>query len=153
MKTEKKVSKTILQQKKQIKIGGKQYTVAAPTVATLIRVSELISELPQIAAFDKTDIISESLSVAKDCKVIGEIMATFMIGYGKKISLIDKIHCKLLARYILSKIEIKDLNKMFISVLSGMQIGDFFSLTTSLIETNMLRRTKEVVTATTASGL
>lgn len=77
--TEQRVGDTILQQPHKITVGLRTYTVAPPTVATLILASEAISTLPHID-MDNDNLVEESLNVAKDCRPLGEIMAILILG-------------------------------------------------------------------------
>lgn len=77
--TEQRVADTILQQPHKVTIGLTTYAVAPPTVATLILASEAISTLPHIN-MDNDNIVEEALSVAKDCRPLGEIMAIIILG-------------------------------------------------------------------------
>lgn len=157
-KIEKQVSATILQKPKaEVSIGGRIYKISAPTPATLIRVSELIAELPQLK-MDSNNILSETLATAKDCKIIGEICAILILGAKKerdadvskwswrKFRFVKDREVRQLANDILYECEIKDMCELVTSRLLNMQIGDFFALTASLFEANLLRRTKEAET-------
>lgn len=152
---EQKVAQTVLQQTERIAVGGKTFTVAPPSVATLILVSEAISRLPQ-HHLDNKKIVDESLSVARDCKVIGDIVATLILGAkkGRKCgfsALLNSIRKRRLSRMLLEELTPSELNLLLVRLLKRLQIGDFFELTTFLIEVNLLRPTK-VVSETTASG-
>ena len=76
---EAKVADAILQEPIVVTIDGTRFEVAQPTIATLIKASKYISYLP---AFDieATDVLSEVLRNAKDCKIIGKIVATLILG-------------------------------------------------------------------------
>ena len=71
---EQKTAGAILEKPVEIVIGGKTYQAAPPSTATLILVSEAVSQLPKIA-LDAEKIVEETLSVAKDCRILGEIVA------------------------------------------------------------------------------
>ena len=64
---EEKVAQTILQQSEEMTIGGKTYTIAPPSVATLILVSGGVSRLPH-HHLDEDKEIEETLTEAKDCQ-------------------------------------------------------------------------------------
>ena len=152
---EQKVAQTVLQKTERITVGEKTFTVAPPSVATLILVSEAISRLPQ-RHLDNKKIVDESLSVARDCKVIGDIVATLILGAkkGRKCgfsALPNSIRKRRLSRMLLEELTPSELNLLLVRLLKRLQIGDFFELTTFLIEVNLLRPTK-VVSETTASG-
>lgn len=157
---ESKVSETILQKPEIVKIGDETFEVAPPSTATMILLSEAISKLPQIK-LDEDRILTEVLAIAKDCDALGEIGAILILGakrinekvtkkqfFGlkrKEVSEFERLKEK-----ILSELEPKALNEMIAKILKGMQIGDFFGLTTSLLEVNLLRQKREV--ETTAFG-
>jgi hypothetical protein len=50
---ETKVAETILQKLDEVNVGGKTYTIAPPSTATLILVSETVSKMPQVTMDDK----------------------------------------------------------------------------------------------------
>lgn len=171
---ESKVKQTILQNTTDITIGGKVYKVAPPSVATLICVSEAVSTLPAVR-LDADKVVDEVLSIAKDCRPLGEIVAILMLGakgltetrrevktvekrrfWGlikkqEQVEVVEVIdHKAALARTILEDYSPSQLKELVGLLISKMEIGHFFGLTTSLTEVNLLRPTREVVT--TASG-
>ena len=172
---EEKVAETILQKADEIKVGGKVYTVAPPTTATLILASEAVSRLPK-SVLDPNKVVEESLSVAKDCKALGEITAIMILG-ARHLTETKKVREKREKRYLFGlvkrqkwvevektvdrKAELaqelldtyspKALNMLVGTLLHKMELGDFFGLTTFLIEINLLRPTK-VESKATVSG-
>jgi hypothetical protein len=171
---EQKVAETILQKATEpIKVGNKTITAAPPSIATLILVSEAVSRLPHLKLDDK-DIVREVLSVAKDCWSLGEIAAILILGatnvdkeivnirwdrkkvlWGlfsrkrKKAIVIDRK--TELAQELLEELSPAQMHHLITRLLSGLELGDFFALTTFLSEINLLRQTK-VETETTAFG-
>ena len=153
---EKKVVDCILQRQETITIGNMEYQLAMPTPATLILISELVATMPII---DKdSNVLNEVLSKAKDLSVIGKIAATLILG-AKRIKERNHIMLKTgifrrkrvleydyISEIILEEVTNASLMKLITSRLNSMQIGDFFVLTTSLSEANLLKRTKEVET-------
>lgn len=79
---EQTVAETILEQPFEVKVGEKSYQVASASTATLILVSEAISQLPHIA-LDTEKVVEETLSVAKDCRILGDIAAILILGAKK----------------------------------------------------------------------
>lgn len=156
MSIESKVADTILQAKKEITLGGKTFTVAPPTPATLIRLSQLISQLPAVKS-DSNKVLMEVLHHAKDCTILGDIAATIILGASKARKCEKKAWWKLwtkktsqyrlLADFILYECEVSEVYNLISEQLLNLQIVDFFAITTSLFEVNLLRATKEVVTA------
>ena len=157
---ERKVADTLLERARQIKVNGIIYNVAPPTVATLILVSSLTADMPKVE-MDPEDILKESLFVAKDCQVLGDIVAVMILG-AKNIIQTRQIKKKRLlglwsitteiqvnrqaelAEVIRQNLSPKELSNLIGELLAGMEISDFFGLTTSLISINLARATREV---------
>ena len=141
-------------------MNGIIYNVAPPTVATLILVSSLTADMPKVE-MDPEDILKESLFVAKDCQVLGDIVAVMILG-AKNIIQTRQIKKKRLlglwsitteiqvnrqaelAEVIRQNLSPKELSNLIGELLAGMEISDFFGLTTSLISINLARATREV---------
>lgn len=156
---ESKVADTILQRSQEVTIGDKTYQVAPPSTATLILVSELVAQMPQIE-LNTQEIMSESLKVAKDCKVIGDIIAVLILGAKKlKTKKAKKWFSRFksqtidtraeLAEEILDNITPFELNGLVQRLLGAMEISFFFGISTFLIGINLTKETKE---ETTQSG-
>ena len=152
---EQTVAETILEQPFEVKVGEKSYQVASASTATLILVSEAISQLPHIA-LDTEKVVEETLSVAKDCRILGDIAAILILGAKnitekKKVPQIKEKRylCGLIRRPYTVEVEITidkkaELAKELLvsQILSRMQIADFFGLTTFLVELNLLHPRK-----------
>lgn len=170
---ESKVAQTILQQTEQLEIGDKTYTIAPPSVATLILASEVVSHLPR-THLDEERVVEETLSIAKDCQELGDLVAIMILGakhindkverretqrkrhlwglfYTAKTVTITETAKEALSRELLENVTPRDLHNAVAKIIYKMQIGDFFGLTTFLTEINLMRPTK-VVTEPTASG-
>lgn len=154
---EEHAGKTILQTPKTVIIGGEEYKVAPPTMATLIMVSEIISTLPQVK-LDAKDIVNESLFVARYCRPLGDVLAVLILGAkgltseeteSRSFFFVRKTRTVLvdrkakLAQRIMEECSPHELYSLVVDILSEMQISDFFGLTASLIEVNLLRKTRE----------
>lgn len=171
---EQKVAETILQKTEKFTIGGQKYTVAPPSTATLILVSEELSLLPRVA-LDQQKVAEESLSIARQCRPLGNVAAILILGAKnltetvktKQTRQVRKLWGLIkrnvtvevetvvdrkaeLAEKILQEYSPKALNLLVGNLLNKLELGDFFALTTFLIEINMLRPTK--VVEATASG-
>ena len=167
---EEKAADTILQRAAKVKIEGKEYEAAPPSIATLILVSEAVSRLPQRKLDDKS-IVSECLAVAKDCRPLGDIAAIMILGarhindktndlhteqkgwfrrlFSRKSKTVTKKEA--LAQEIIDTYTPSELHGLITMLLQRMDLADFFALTTFLTEVNLLRQTK-VETGTTAYG-
>lgn len=173
---EKKVAETILEKPTdEITIAGKAYPIAPPTTGTLIMVSELVSTFPAVDKNAK-NALYEVLRTAKDLSVIGRIAATLALGAKRikegrwipkeitehymgwswrKFGKVEKTRTvtawvpeiDYLAEKILDEMTVESLNNIIVKRLGNSQFGDFFVLTTSLSEVNLLKRTREVETA------
>ena len=163
---EQRVGEAVLQTPREIEVANRTFIVAPPSVATLLLVSEGISILPQIP-LNKDKIVEEVLFVAKDCRVLGDIVATLMLGskhLTEAVSVEKKWFFGLfkstatktidrkaeLAKWLLDELSPTELYRLFFELIKDFQLGDFFGLTTFLIGINLLRPTK--VVETTASG-
>lgn len=155
MTIEGKVAETILQEPFKLSIGGKEFEISHPSTATLIEVSKLVSTLPKVK-LDKSKYIYESLYIAKDCRVIGSILATLILGVHKHtntpterktrlkrlISFQWKSRVTELGDFILEALTPKELDDLLVDILKRMEIDSFFSVITSLLEVNLLRPTR-----------
>jgi hypothetical protein len=158
---ESRTASTILQKSNTVKIGDESFDVAPPSTATLILVSEAISQLPDIKP-DPENMVLECLYVAKESAILGDILAILILGAkGLKKKVIKKrffglikeeveVDCMApLSKKILEDLTPQQVNELITTALSGMQLAFFFATITSLIEVNILRKTKS---ETTASG-
>ena len=162
---ETKVSETVLQLPEDFQIGDKTYSVESPSVATLILASEAISRLPK--KYDTTDILQNSLSMAKDCRPLGEVAAIIILGARHLTETVTERETVRKPRmwglwYVTEEIEVErtydrkeeltqellelykpsELHQLIARLMMKIQIADFFALTTFLIEINLLRQTK-----------
>jgi len=165
--TESRVADTILERTQEIKLNGQTYQVAPPTTATLILVSELVATLPAVK-LDPGNVFSETILIAPECKPLGEIVAVLILG-AKNIKQTKTVVKRRffglitettevtidkqaeLAHTILNELSPRELYELTTQLLTKMEIADFFALTTSLTEINLMKPTREVV-KTTASG-
>lgn len=172
---EEKVAETILQKDIEVTVGGKKYKAAPASTATLILASEAVSRLPEIN-LDPEKVVEESLSVARECRPLGDIAAILILGaknltetvktrqtvekrrlwglvkWTEEVEVEQVIDRKAeLAKQILEELSPRALNLLVAQLLQKMELGDFFGLTTFLTEINLMRPTK-VETKTTASG-
>lgn len=158
---EQKAGGTILQRKKEITVGDRTFSVAPPSTATLILASEAISLLPQ-ETLDGKKIVEEVLYIAKDCRVLGDILAILILGAKNlKETVTEKVEKRRLfrsprietvervidrkaelAEWLLLNISPKELHQTFTKLVQDFQLGDFFGITTFLIGINLLRPTK-----------
>lgn len=152
--TEEQVASSILQQKDQtIEIGGKTYRFGKPSVATIIMVSGLISRLPDVNT-DITDaeLTEEVLRTAKHSKVLGEIVATLILGAKRVMEIREskghwwqrrKNEYDRLSRDVLLECDAKELSKLVIENLTNLHLGNFFAITASLAGANATKPTKD----------
>ncbi len=153
---EDQVSKTILEKKEVVKIGGVSYNVAPPSIATLILFSEYVGKLPK-EVLNKEKAIASLLKNADKLHYLGYAIASVILGaeqiknseskfnrFFKRKSQLEELAEKI------NNSEIEEVYVSFMEVLKSMKLKVFFHLTTSLIEMNLTKPTREV--ETTASG-
>ena len=153
----------------EIKVGGKTYKIAPPSIGTLILISEIIATLPVVKDAPKDQQLSAVLHYAKDYRKLGEIGAILILGANglveettKKVEVIHKRFFGLIERKevkevpvlidrkaeladaIIKTVGAKTLYDTIVQRLSDLEIGYFFSITTSLSEANLIKPTKEV---------
>ena len=149
---EREVAETILQKKQTITIGRRRYKVAQPTAATLILMSAEVSDLPEgMRIASGEDYFVATLRNAKDCKAVGRILATMMIGASPwlLVQMVRRVRIRIRGRKLLARHSPRQLNAANTELLRGMQVADFFALTAFLSGQNIIKETKA---GTTASG-
>lgn len=166
MRIEKKTANAVLQKSLEIRIGDQSYHAAPPSCATLIRASELVAELPALR-LNAEDIASETLYVARQCGVLGDLVAVLILGakglrerqevvktrlWGliRQVEVVEVDRQAELAQAILHELSPSQVRTTIVKLLRQMEVADFFGIITSLLEINLLRQTREV--KTTASG-
>lgn len=159
---EKQVAATVLQKPIEETIGGETYQIAPPSCATIILASELVAQLPAIQ-LNPENIASETLYVAKDCRILGDLLAVLILGakgvrerkevvkkrfWGliRETEIIEVDKQAELAKKLLLDVGPKEIRSAVARLLDKLEIGDFFGFTTSLLEINLLRQTREVTT-------
>ena len=156
---EKKVTDAILQRASlSIEIEGKEYPIAPAT--------------PEVRS-DVDNILFETLRTARDCKVVGKIVATLILGAKRikehrtltiekvsssrrfswrKLRFINEVkkdievisELEYLSTLILENCSPATIGQVVSQRIIDMGLSDFFGLTTSLSEANLLKSTKEV---------
>lgn len=159
---EQKVASAILEKPiGSIEIDGRVYDIAPPSTATLILISEIISTLPIVEKIPKDKILYSVLHHARYFKQLGEIAAIMILGANHLVEereipqkrILGIIPRKPKKELVDVKSELAEklmyvrpsiLNEYIINRLQDMEIVDFFVITTSLSEANILKARKEV---------
>lgn len=155
---EKKTADAILQRVKAITIGGKEYLIAPPTLATLILVSEAVAELPRFE-FSPENIVNDALAVAPSFAGLAEIAAILILGEKRlKTTEIEKrrylgglitrrkrvqVDMKKRVADELMGVELKELSNAVSTLLGGLQTEHFFALASFLTAINLTKPTRE----------
>lgn len=164
---EQKVASAILQRNvAEIEINGRAYKIAPPTLGTLIAVSEIVSTLPIVEKVPNNEVVNSVLKNARHFKGLGKIASTLILGAKpiieeRSIVIKDKSVLRWLrkpkkrivkvnlqdelAETIIDSVSPSVLFEVIVQRLKDMEVGTFFSITTSLSEANLLKPTKEVV--------
>lgn len=166
--TEARAADTLLQRPFQVKAGDMTFTVPAPTVATVIAVSGLISRIPETAFSDDDKVLPAVLAHASECSALGDIAAMLILGEKEYNAPVDgkdgpvgrilrrraarRTKGGELAKRLVQGLTPAQLNRAVTEILVHTEVSDFFALTTFLTGVNCLRRTK-VGTEATRSGL
>jgi hypothetical protein len=157
---EQQVSDAVLQEPYKVSLGGKEYTVARPTVATLIEVSKLISGMQVPFPKEEDGRLAYTLAFAKDCECLGDIAATLILGkkgivtkekkerkrfFGlfRETEEVEVDHRSILSRELLENASGEELLGLIKETLDMQHIAFFFSIITSLNEANVLRKTRK----------
>lgn len=161
---ESQTADTLLQRVQSITLGGVEYLVAPPTLATLVLVSEEVSYLPKGALRSESALV-DTLREARNYRTLADIVAILILG-AKRLTVEEEYTTKVLgfiprkrkrmvdmkARIAeaMMNIELKELLGAVTILLQMMQTEHFFAIATFLQSVNMTKPTK--VAATTASG-
>ncbi len=170
---EKLVADAILERSAEtVKIDGREFEITPATPATLILISELVAEMP-VMSRKTSNVLQEVLCKARDLRVLGRIIATLILGArrireGHTIKVEHTEACRRwswrqfrmieagkrvtenvkeldwLSERLLEEVTTNTLLRITAKRIALMQVADFFELTTSLSEANLLKRTKEV---------
>ena len=162
-----RVAQTILEDRHTVVLGGRKYTVAPPTLGTLIRASEMIARLPGAIETHKDREFQDILAAAKDYKAIADFVAVLILGVKKARETVSIYESKgflrrkkkvsvtraeALSREILDTVPPAELKDAVIPLLEGLQLNDFFITTTFLSGINVTKPTKKVETKATVRG-
>lgn len=158
-----------------ITIDERDYPIGPPSAGTLILVSELVADIPDIAEKPE-NYYHEVLRIARDVHVLGRIVATLILGAKRikeqrkvmtsvlverkiwswrklrKVCIMitepaEKLEIDYLAERLLDEVTNETLLKIVAKRLGMLQVKDFFELTTFLSVANRLKPTREVETA------
>jgi len=154
---EQRTADAIMQKEQEVIIGGTTYKVAPPTTATLMETSILIAKMPRELP-NKDNIVMEALRLGKYANIVGQIIATIILGEKnlfedrqtvkrflgiKKINKVRIDRREELAKIIIQELPPSKLSEVLANLLLGLEVSDFFGVTTSLIEINILKPTKK----------
>lgn len=141
-----KVSDTLLSGGVSLSLQGEEVTAPAPTLATWVEVSGLVSQL-RVLPEDEISLFN-ILKMGEDAAVYAKIIAAFLVGVQR-----DNAKERLVkADGLMYKLSVKELSEAFFSILEQSNIQELFMLTTSLKQMRLTKPTREVVDETTAPG-
>lgn len=141
-----KVSDTLLSGGVSLSLLGEEVTAPAPTLATWVEVSGLLSQIRDLHE-DEVSLFN-ILKMGEDAAVYAKILAAFIVGVQR-----DNAKERLVkADNLMYKLSVKELSAAFFSILEQSNIQELFMLTTSLKQMRLTKPTREVVDETTALG-
>lgn len=142
-----KVSDTLLSGGVSLSLQGEEITAPAPTLATWVEVSGLLSQIHDIPE-DEVSLFN-ILKMGDDAAVYAKILASFLVGVKR-----DNAKERLVkAEDLMHKLSVIELGAALLSILEQSNIQELFMLTTSLKQMRLTKPTREVVDETTAPGL
>ena len=161
---ESQTADAILQRVKAITIGGVEYIIAPPTLATLILVSEEVSYLPEVKLNPATP-VEDALREARNFRSLADILAILILG-AKRLTIVEEytervwgifrrkrkrvVDMKAQVAEAMMHVELSELLVAVTTLLKMMQTEHFFAIATFLTSINLTKATK--VAKTTASG-
>ncbi len=138
---EQKVTRTILKDPLKVKIGEKTYSVKPPTLSVIFRVSAMISEYPQTdTKLSKApeEVLKHVLLNAYQYDTAGAVLATLILGWSKYPSEEFLAQHEALATEIEDTFEPRQYDDLLARLLNVQQVSDFFRLTATLSELNLI---------------
>lgn len=146
----------ILQNPVTISIGNEKMKVSKPTLGTLIEASKYIGKLPELGTLNVEQAIPYAMATAEKCALVGDIIAILILGRKEAEKPVDckfrrffglfrrkvRTQREVLAEKILETCSSKEIMGMYLALIDLQKIAFFLRLTTSLNETNLLRRTR-----------
>lgn len=159
---EKRVADSMLHRGDEVKVGGEIFTVSSPVMETLILVSEKICEIPS-RKLDNTQQVFEALSCAKDCRPITDAIAIIILGANglihreerevedlylwglikkKRRIIIESDEMARVSKKLRYNLSNSEILSLLMKLLEGLQVADFFVLTSILSEINLMGRTR-----------
>lgn len=163
--TEERVAAALLQAPEVVELGGRRFRVAPPSVATLVRLSAVVSRLPRFEASAAAGgagadaeargerMLQEVIARAEGCAAVGDAVAVLVLGargYDARRWWRRRSEGARLGAWLLARATPRELFNAFARLVWQMQVADFFAFTAFLQEANMLRG--RAGTRTTASG-
>lgn len=150
------VAKVILQKPISVTLGGRAYKVAPPSIGTLIEVSAMLGEMPELQ-LDPSDILGGVLRHARDSKYLTDICAMLVLGVRearvKPLKIIGKTRLERLSERLYRSATPEEIGIAVSEILTNLGVKDFFDISIFLQGLNVTKPTKmETTTEQTASG-
>ena len=154
------VAETILEHNNQIVLGGKRYSVAPPTLGTLIRASAMIARMPKRLTVTKEREYQDIMAQAKDYAPLANLVAILILGekkareiepsskggwLSKRKEKAPQTREQALAREILDNVPASEIRGAIAPLMARLELDDFFVVTTFLNGINVTQPTKEKV--------
>lgn len=168
---ETRLADALLERPTTLELGGRSYPLAPPTLATLILVSEELSQLPpDLLSYDKGEDspLIVALRTARHAHGLSRALARLILGARPPMSRTERLRQQLhrlaprlfaapdalerLALEIEQTTSAHDLALSFVSLTQRLEVQDFFAFTTFLSALRLTQPTREVGSAATALG-
>lgn len=157
--TEKRAVTEILEQPTTLTLGGRTFRVPPPSYATLLRVSQLVTQMPQNdinpTEVTESQLVAYVINNAKDYQLLPELLATLLVGVHKTFPrALKNKRIRPLSKWIAERVPPSEQTQAISTLLSRLEIADFFWLTTFLSKMRVAKPTREVgETEATAPGV
>ena len=148
--TEQQTAATMLQQPVTVTLGGERYEVKPPTLATLMQISAIVSQMPQVDP--KASVVDVVLGQGKDFDGLGLIFSTLILGYEEAMRPVKthwwqhplpyKTRGEALGYTILKHSTPREAQEAMTLILQAMDLSGFFALTTFLGGLTVTKPTK-----------
>ncbi len=146
---EQRVVNTILKNPIKIKIGDKEYRPKPPTLSAIFRVSAIVSAFPQTdTKLSKApeEVLKHVLLNAYQYESAGAIIATLVLGWYKNPTDEFLAEHEALATLVEDTFEPRQYDELLRTLLNVQQTSDFFVLTATLSELNLIEGKREETT-------
>ncbi len=130
-------------------IGGTKYRVKPPTLSTIFRVSAIVSAFPQSEtklSNAPEEVLKHVLLNAYQYSQAGDVIAALVLGWNKNPTEEFIAEYEALSALVEDTFEPREYDQLLQRLLNVQQTADFFALTATLSELNLIEGKREETT-------